>query len=319
MTRHGAHSYSYVGITSSHGDGAPRLHRGSSGRALEVPDPRRVETEDLRLDLVGERGAAVPLDELIGDPKLPEGVDLPLRVAPEARVRAPHDVIGAEIAEQRAEHVRALERPIRHRRSERRADLGVEVLALRLEALKRGQLALIWPRGVIRDEVEIREVVAHGVEILGMRVARHELSERDALVAADVLEPELARLLPHRIRELLIIEPPAAFLRGVECIELETRDLILLHEHRHPLERLGKSLVRRQAAAEHDGARRPALLDLRLLFDRDHVFAAVIFAEAERIEDRDARVAALEDQLAEVLDRHVLGAVRQTHRLAEIV
>src|SRR5262244_1694941 len=105
MTRHGTHSYSYVGITSSHGDRAPRLHRDRSGRALEIPDPRRVETEDLRLDLVGERGIAVTLDQLIRDPELPEGVDLPLRVAPQARIRPPHDVIGTEVAQERAEHV----------------------------------------------------------------------------------------------------------------------------------------------------------------------------------------------------------------------
>src|SRR5215470_6759831 len=136
MTRHGAHSYSYVGILASHGDSPRRLHRQRRGRGLEIPDTRRVETENLGFDLIGERGIAVTLDELIGDAELPEGVDLPLRVAPEARVRAPHDVIGAEIAEQRAEHVRALERPIRHGGRERRADLCVEVLALRLEALE---------------------------------------------------------------------------------------------------------------------------------------------------------------------------------------
>ena len=138
-------------------------------------------------------------------------------------------------------------------------------------------------------------------------------------MAADVLEPELARFLPHGVRELLIVEPPAALLRGVERVELEAGDLVLLHEHRHPLERLGQPLVRCEAAAEHDRARRPALLDLGLLLDRDHVLAAIVLAEAERIEDGDARVAALEDELAEILDGHVLGAVGQPHGLAEIV
>src|SRR5690348_3630805 len=113
MTRHGAHSYSYVGITSSHGDGAPGLHRRRGGGGLEIPDPCCVETEHLRLELIGERWIPMPLDELIGNAELAERIDLPLRIAPQRGVRAPHDVVGAEIAQQRAEHVRALERPVR--------------------------------------------------------------------------------------------------------------------------------------------------------------------------------------------------------------
>ena len=259
------------------------------------------------------------LDQLGGNLELPEGVDLPLRVAPQGGVGAPHHVVRAEIAEQRAQHVGALERAVRHGGGERGADLGVEVLALRLEALEGGQLVLVRPRRVIGDEVEVEEIVAHGVQVLGMGVARHELPERNALVAADVLDAELARLLPDRVRQLLIVEPPPALLGRVERVELEAGDLVLLHEHRQPLQRLRQPLVRREPAAQHHRPGGPAPLDLGLLLDGDHVLAAVVLAEAERVEDRDAGVATLQDQLAEVFDGHVLGAVGQAHRLAEVV
>src|SRR5262249_58965068 len=59
---------------------------------LQVPDARRVQPEDLRLQLVGEFRIAVALDELVGDLELPERVDLPLRVAPQERIGAPHHV-----------------------------------------------------------------------------------------------------------------------------------------------------------------------------------------------------------------------------------
>ena len=213
----------------------------------------------------------------------------------------------------------ALERPVRHGGRERRAHLGVEVLPLRLEPLQRGQLALVRPGRVKRDEVEVQEVVGHRVEVLGVRVPGHELAEGDPLVDADVLDAELPALLPDRVRQLLVVEPPAALRRRVERIELEPGDLVLLHERVEPLLRLGEPLVGGEAAAQHDGSLGPALLDLRLLFDRDHVLAAVILPEAEGVEDGDAGVAPLQDQLAEVLDGHVLGAVREPHRLAQVV
>src|SRR5437899_1970939 len=129
----------------------------------------------------------------------------------------------------------------------------------------------------------------------------------------------LAGLLPERVRLLLIVEPPAALGRRVERVELQPGDLVRLHEHLHPVQRLAEPLIGRQAAAEHDGPIRPALLDLRLLLDRDHVLAAVVLPEPEGVEDGDAGIAPLEDQLAEVLDGHVLGPVRKPHRLAEVI
>src|SRR5436309_5073884 len=136
MTRHRAHSYSYTGIAFllSRDDAGGRLPTGhprrreldrhdprrlggrDAGRALEIPDAGGVRPEDLRLDLVGELGIAVTLDELIEDLELSEGVDLPLRVAPERRVGPPHHVVRPEVAQQRPEQEGAVEGPARHRR-----------------------------------------------------------------------------------------------------------------------------------------------------------------------------------------------------------
>src|SRR5881296_4142950 len=113
MTRQRAHSYSYTGIVillSREGSGGrlgaghpllyelhrddPRLVGGhGAGYSLEVPDAGGVLPEDLRLDLVGELGVPVPLDELIGDLEFPKRLDLPLGVAPEGRVGTPHHVV----------------------------------------------------------------------------------------------------------------------------------------------------------------------------------------------------------------------------------
>ena len=59
------------------------------GGGLEVPDARCVLAEDLRLDLWRQLWIAVAFDELVWDLELPEGVDLPLRIAPETGV-GPH-------------------------------------------------------------------------------------------------------------------------------------------------------------------------------------------------------------------------------------
>src|SRR6202011_983350 len=135
-------------------------------------------------------------------------------------------------------------------------------------------------------------------EILRMSVARHELTEGDALVAADVLDAELLALLPDGVGLLLVVEPPAPGGRRVKGVELQPRDLVGLDKHLEPFQRLAQALVGAQAAAQHDRAVGPALLDLRLFLDRDHVLAAVILAEPERVEDRDACVASLENELA---------------------
>src|SRR5207247_5988456 len=175
---------------------------GRSGRTalrrLEIPDARRVQAKNLRLDFGGQLRIAVPFDKLVRDLELPEGLDLPLRVPPQGRVGPPHHVILAEIAKQRAEHVGALERPVRHRRRERRADLAVQVVAMGLESFlaQRRQLLMVGPRRVVGDEVQVPEIVRGRVEVLWMGVPGHELAERDALVAADVLNAKLPALLP---------------------------------------------------------------------------------------------------------------------------
>src|SRR5919201_380105 len=103
----------------------------------------------------------------------------------------------------------ALERPVGHRGREGRPHLGKEVLALRLEALERRQLVMIGPGGVEGNEVKVGKVVAHRIEVLGVSIPRHKLAERDALMAANVLNAKLAALLPDRIRQLLVVKPPA--------------------------------------------------------------------------------------------------------------
>src|SRR5262249_54819624 len=168
---------------------------GTAGcRGLEVPDPRGVQAEYLRLHFVGELWVPVAFDELVGDPELAERLDLPLGTAPQARIGAPQDRICPEVPQQRAEDMRTFEWTAGDRRCECRADLGEEVLPLRLEAFHRGQLLVIRPGGVVGDEVQVGEIVAHRVEILRVCVAGHELTEGDTLVAADVLDAELAAL-----------------------------------------------------------------------------------------------------------------------------
>src|SRR5262252_6136177 len=225
-------------------------------RDLEIPDARRVPAEYLRLDLRGQLRIAVPFDELVGDLELPEGLDLPLRVPPQARVGPPHHVVLAKTAEQRAKYVGALERPVGHRRREGRADLAVQVVAVGLEALlaQRCELLMVRPGRVVGDEVQVPEVVRRRVEILRMGVPSHELAERDALVAADVLDAELSAFLPDGVRLLLVVEPPAASWGRVEGVELQPGDLVILHEHLEPIQRLLETLVGGQATAEHDGA-----------------------------------------------------------------
>src|SRR5215471_9685261 len=92
---------------------APRRRLRALG-GLYIPDPRRVLAKHLRLDLGRQLRIAVAFDQLVRDLELAEGVDLPLRVAPQARIGPPHDVVRAEFAQQRPEHVRCLHWPARH-------------------------------------------------------------------------------------------------------------------------------------------------------------------------------------------------------------
>ena len=92
---------------------------------------------------------------------------------------------------------------------------------MRLEPLQRGQLVVIGPRGVIRDEVQIQEVVGGSVKVLDVRVASVELTEGDALVTADVLDAVLLARFPKRLGFLLIIKPPTLLLGSIECVGLQ--------------------------------------------------------------------------------------------------
>ncbi len=215
--------------------------------------------------------------------------------------------------------MRALQRPAGDGRCERRADFAIQVLALRLEGLQCCQFVVIRPGRVIGDEVQIQEVIRRGVEVLRMRIACVELAERDALVAADVLDAQLAALLPDRVSELLVVEPPALLGGRVEGVELEARNLVLLDVLRQTIQRHAQALVRREPAGQHQRGLRPVVAHPDLVLHRDHVLPAVMLAEAERVEDADRGVTFLQDQLAVVLDVHVARAVRQAECLAEIV
>src|SRR6516164_4568129 len=126
------------------------------------------------------------------------------------------------------------------RQPTRPRELAVQVVAVGLEALlaQRCELLMVRPRGVVGDEVQVPEVVRHRVEILRMGVPSHELAERDALVAADVLDAELSAFLPDGVCLLLVVEPPAACRGRVEGVELQPGDLVILHEHLKPIQRL---------------------------------------------------------------------------------
>src|SRR5258708_20151934 len=102
---------------------------------VDVPDARCILAEDLAADFVGDLRIAMTLDQLIGDLELAERLDLPLRIAPQQRVGAPQHVIRTEIAQQGADHVRALQRPAGDRPGERRADFPLQLFSLRLDLL----------------------------------------------------------------------------------------------------------------------------------------------------------------------------------------
>jgi hypothetical protein len=98
---------------------------------------------------------------------------------------------------------------------------------------------------VIGDEVQIEEVIRRGIEILRVRIACVELAERDAFVTAYILDPVLAACLPDRIREFLVVEPPALLGGRVDSVKLEARNLVLLDVLRQAVQRHAQALVRR--------------------------------------------------------------------------
>ena len=257
--------------------------------------------------------------KLVGNLEIAECFNLPLRIAPQQRVGTPQHVIGPQIAQQRAQNVGALERAAGNRRGEGGADFAVKVFALRLEAFQGRQLGVIRPGRVVGYEIQIEEIIRCRVEVLRVGVAGIELAERNALVAADVLDPVFATGFPDRVRQLLVVEPPALLLGRVESVELEAGDLVLVHIHGQTIKRHAQSLVRRQATSQHDGGLRPLVPDSHLILHGNHVLAAIILAEAERVENADGRIAFLEDQLAVILDVHVARAVRESEGLTQVV
>src|SRR6185295_3570962 len=104
-----------------------------------------------------------------------------------------------------------------------RSNFAIQVLALWLESFQRGKFCVIRPGGVVRDEIQIEEIVGRCIEIFGMGITGIELSKRNPLVTADVLDAELAAFFPDRISQFLVVEPPALLLGGIECIEFQAR------------------------------------------------------------------------------------------------
>ena len=188
-----------------------------------------------------------------------------------------------------------------------------------LKALQRGQFGVIWPSRVVSDKVQVAEVVASGVEILGVRIARVEMAKRNTLVAADVLNAEFAALFPHRIGQLLIVEKPTPLLGGIKGVKFQAGDFVLLLVHAQLVEGFAHAVVRRQAARQHNCRLRPGLTHFYLIFHRHHVLAAVVLAEAERIKYADGGIALLQNKFAVVLNGHVPGAIGQAEGFAELV
>src|SRR5581483_11228453 len=72
------------------GDLGLRLHRLL---LVDVPDAPGILTEHLATDLRRDFRIAVALDQLVGNLELTEGLDLPLRVAPQQRVGSPQHIV----------------------------------------------------------------------------------------------------------------------------------------------------------------------------------------------------------------------------------
>jgi len=180
------------------------------GRRLETPELGGILTEHFWFHLVGQLRITVHLHQLVRNLKAPEGIDLSLRIA---------------------QHVCALQRPARDRGRKGRAEFCVQILALRLKAFEGRQFLVIGPCRVERNPIHIEKIVGHGIEILGMSIAGHELPKGNALVTADIFNAELTAFFPEGIGELFVVESPAAFGGGVEGVEFEAGNLVLFHEH----------------------------------------------------------------------------------------
>ncbi len=68
------------------------------------------------------------------------------------------------------------------------------------------------------DEIQVEEVICSGIKVFDVSIPCVELSEWDSLVAADVLDAELAALFPNRVSPFLVVKPPALLGRGVERV-----------------------------------------------------------------------------------------------------
>src|SRR5205823_809372 len=84
-------------------------------RRLDVVDTGPIQPKNLRFSQRRQRRVAVALLELCADLEGAEGLDLVLRRAVEDAVRAPEDIVFADVAEQLAKHVRGLLGVAHHR------------------------------------------------------------------------------------------------------------------------------------------------------------------------------------------------------------
>ena len=105
---------------------ARELALGGDGHRHPV-EPRAVLTQDLRLDLLGERRIPVPILELVGDVERAERLDLILRRAVEQAVGPPEHVVLTHVLKELSQHVRRLRR-VPHDVPPGRAELRVHVL-----------------------------------------------------------------------------------------------------------------------------------------------------------------------------------------------
>src|SRR5258708_7683882 len=119
-----------------------RSARAAAWRCLWVHSVHTggIESENLPLDVVGERFPPEALHQILGHLQPAEGFDLPLRRAPPDRVCAPQNVVDSKRVNDHSHYVRGEHRARGHHVGERAAHFHVDVVDLRI---------LLFPRAKV--------------------------------------------------------------------------------------------------------------------------------------------------------------------------
>jgi len=193
-----------------------------------------VLTEDLALGLLGERRVAALLDDVARELEVPELLKRPLRV-PDRRLAAVDDLVLPAPPEHLPEHLGEDPRLAGdevHRRGDRRVEVRVA------DDLPQD---LVQPRqaDVEDDEVDVGEVRRRPVHVERPGVLDRLRAERDALVDADEVDPQLLGELEARVRDARVVHAPRERLPVVvaHVVELERAGAIVLDLAAHEVER----------------------------------------------------------------------------------